>query len=423
MALFVKKFGGSSVADLSCIKLVANKLKQEHIAGHNLVVVVSAMQGETDRLINLAKQLSDTPNQRELDVLLATGEQTTIAALSIALHNIGCKARSYTGQQIKIITDNTHGRAKILHIEREKILADLASGHIVIVAGFQGIDEEDNITTLGRGGSDTTAVALAASLNADECQIYTDVDGVYNADPNIVAEAKKLPQVKLQEMLELSSMGAKVLQNRSVEIANHYRMPVRVLSTFKEGDGTLITAHDVIEKYRVTGVTYTKDIVKISLSGLPEQIEVWDILTAIGDANIDIDMLTTTHDKLVTCSFVLPTCYLEKVLEIISSKAEQLTNLIKVDKEIAKLSLIGSGLRLHGLVVGKILACLTDVPIQQISTSEIKVSVLLDEKYIEKGINLLHRAFDEDIVSANEWQNTRFSEEKAEFTGIMAKED
>lgn len=400
MALLVKKFGGSSVADLDKIRVVAAKIYAAKHAGHKLVVVVSAMQGETDRLLSLANNLTPLPDSRELDVLLATGEQVTIALLAIELINLGLKAKSYTGAQVKILTDSSHNKARISHIERDKILTDLADDNIVIVAGFQGVDEFGNITTLGRGGSDTTAVALAAALQADECQIYTDVDGVYTADPRIVSNARRMERVTFSEMLELASLGAKVLQIRSVEIAGRYNVPMRVLSTFQDGPGTLISYEETdMEQQTVVGIAHSNNEARISVRGLADKPGyVSKLLSPIAMANIEVDMIVqnVTYDGLIDFSFTVQRSDLVKALNILRPITETLNiQEILVDEKVSKLSLVGIGMRSHAGIASKMFQTLGDVGvhIQLISTSEIKVSVILDEKYIELGVKALHDAF------------------------------
>lgn len=396
----VQKFGGSSVGDLDKIRFVAGKIKQSHDAGDRVVVVVSAMQGETDRLVAMAHKLSVIPEPRELDVLLATGEQVTIALLSIALMELGCKARSYIGSQVKIITDNAHNKARIVKIDHERINADLDAGKIVVIAGFQGVDEHGNVTTLGRGGSDTTAVAIAAALQADECQIYTDVDGVYTADPRLVPNAKRMDRITFEEMLELASLGAKVLQIRAVELAGRYSVPLRVLSTFHPGAGTLISYEDKsMEQHEIAGVAYNKHEARIMLRGIPEQPGfISKILEPISDAHIEVDMIVqnVAINGLTDFTFTVHRRDFAKTLSIVNPLADSLNVAeVLVDDKIAKLSLVGVGMRSHAGVASRMFKALGDigVNIQLISTSEIKVSVILDEKYIELGVRTLHEAF------------------------------
>lgn len=403
MALLVKKFGGSSVADLEKIQAVAVKIGEAYKNGDKLVVVVSAMQGETDRLLNMAYNLTDMPNARELDVLLATGEQITIALLSLALSNLGFAVKSYTGAQLGIHTDQAFNKARITNIDTTKILTDLDAGTIVVVAGFQGVDCTGNITTLGRGGLDTTAVALAAVLQADECQIYTDVDGIYTADPRIVSNARRMEHISLSEMLELASLGAKVLQIRSVEIAGRYNVPVRVLSTFAPGSGTLISYEDTgMEQQKVVGIAHSCNEAAIVVRGLPAHLgQLSDVLSPLAEANIEIDMLmqNVARDGLIDFSFTVQRSDLNKTLNIINPLVSILNiEAILVDAHVAKLSLVGVGMRSHPGITTKILQTLSDinVHIQSISTSEIKVSVILDEKYIVESIQALHEAFELD---------------------------
>lgn len=400
MALYVQKFGGTSVGDLERIQQVATKVKQSHDAGHKIVVVVSAMSGETDNLVSMAMKLSAMPAPREFDVLLATGEQVTIALLSIALTELGCQARSYTGGQVRIVTDSAHNKARIVNIDKEKIEQDLNAGRIVVVAGFQGTDEHGNITTLGRGGSDTTAVALAAALKADECQIYTDVDGVYTADPRIVSNARRMDYVTFDEMLELASLGAKVLQIRAVELAGRFNVPVRVLSTFEPGNGTLISYEDIkMEQQRISGVAYNRDEARILLRGVPDQPGfAGKILSPVSAAHIEVDMIVQniSTDGLTDFTFTVHRRDFTKAMNIIAPLADELNvSEVLTDEKIAKLSLVGVGMRSHAGIASKMFEVLgaEGVNIQLIATSEIKVSVILDEKYIELGVRALHEAF------------------------------
>ncbi len=398
--LVVQKFGGSSVADLSKIRLVAEQIKQSHDAGNDLVIVVSAMQGETDRLISLARQLSKLPEPRELDVLLATGEQTTIALLCILLQELGCPAVSYTGQQVKIITDSAYNKARIIDIQQENIRRDLQAGKVVVVAGFQGMDLEGNITTLGRGGSDTTAVALAAALQAVECQIYTDVDGVYTADPRIVNNACKLERISFAAMLELASLGAKVLQIRSVELAWRYNVPLRVLSTFSPGTGTLVTNEEsVMEQREVTGIACNRYEARIALRGVSvDHGFISKVIGPLSAANIEVDMLTQnmTVAGQVDFSFTVNRADLARTMSVIESITNELQiSDILVDDRAAKLSIIGVGMRSHVAVISKMLRAIADIEvnIHLISTAETKVSVILDEKHLEDSVRVLHEAF------------------------------
>lgn len=403
MALFIKKFGGSSVRDLSCIEAVAEKIKKAHHSGEKIVVVVSAMAGDTDQLDNLARQLTSDPDPRELDVLLATGEQVTIALLAIALKARGCDVRSYTGNQVKIKTDSDYNKARILEIETEALLHDLAENRIVVVAGFQGVDVLGNITTLGRGGSDTTAVALAAALKADECQIYTDVEGVYTTDPRMVPQARRMPRVTFEEMLELSSLGAKVLQIRSVEFAGKYNVPLRVLSTFVEGPGTLISYDGYEEKGMeqpiISGIAFTKDEAKFTIREIPDLPGVAaKILGPVSEAGIEVDMIIQNlpKDGLTDFTFTVHRRDFEKTQKILKTIIDGLraTALIS-DQTIAKVSLVGVGMRSHAGIASKMFDVLgkEGINIQLISTSEIKISVVMDEKYLELGVRTLHAAF------------------------------
>lgn len=403
MALIVQKYGGTSVGNLECIRHVAEKILNAKAAGHQVVVVVSAMSGETDRLMLLAQQLSEKPNARELDVLLSTGEQTTIALLSMALIDRGCPTRSYTGGQVYIRTDSAHNKARILGINVSQIQADLACGIVVVVAGFQGVDDKGNITTLGRGGSDTTAVALAASLQADECQIYTDVDGVYTADPKIVPFAKRMTHVTFEEMNELASQGAKVMQIRAVEFAAKHRVPVRVLSTFGDGPGTLITHPEYnlehAECSLVSGITYTRDEIKFALRGLPDKPGIAaKILSPLSDVHIEVDMIVQTQglNSETDLTFLVHKRDLHEAKHLVSSVLWGLNNSdLEVSDCIAKVSLVGSGLRSHPRVASVLFQTLGNggINIQLISTSEIKVSVVIDDKYLAQGLTMLHEAF------------------------------
>ena len=401
MALFVKKFGGSSVANMEKIEFIADKVTACHNAGEQIVVVVSAMAGETDRLESLAYQMTATPAPREFDVLLATGEQITIALLSMALVKRGCPARSYTGAQVKIQTDSMYSKARIISIDGAKILADLAAGKVVVIAGFQGIDNHGNITTLGRGGSDTTAVALAAALQAKECQIYTDVDGVYTTDPRIVSAAKRMERVTFEEMFELASLGAKVLQIRAVEFAGRYNVPVRVLSTFNEGSGTLITYEENNMDYQiVSGIAFSRDEARIIIRGVADFPGVaGKILGPISEANIEVDMIVQNFaaNGLTDFTFTVHRKDFRLAESIVKKLAKKLNAAeIVTDDKIAKLSLVGVGMRSHAGIASKMFRVLgkEGVNIQLISTSEIKVSVILDEKYLELGVRALHEAFD-----------------------------
>lgn len=400
MSLIVQKYGGTSVASISCMMHVARKIKATQNAGHDVVVVVSAMGDETDRLESLAYQITDSPTEREMDVLLATGEQVSIALLSIALQSIGCAAKSYTGFQVGIHTDSFHTKARIEHIDENKIRADLAQGYVIVVAGFQGIDVAGNITTLGRGGSDTTAVALAAALKADECQIYTDVDGVYTADPRIVTDARRMSGITFDEMLEMASQGAQVLQNRAVEFAGKYRVPLRVLSTFKEGPGTLVTFDDKgMENPVVAGIAFCREEAKLSIRGVPDKPGIAGrILGPISEANIEVDMIIQNlgDDGNTDFTFTVHRRDYERARAILEKVNLELNAKgILSDAKIAKVSLVGVGMRSHAGIASTMFEVLgkEGINIQLISTSEIKVSVVVDEKYLELGVRSIHEAF------------------------------
>ncbi len=400
MAFVVKKFGGTSVQDTARIEFVADKIKAAYEAGDRLVVVVSAMSGETDRLERLAGALSALPNERELDVLLATGEQVTIALLSIALSARGCPVRSYTGGQIPILTDSVHTRARINRIQTAALQKDLAAKMIVVVAGFQGVDVEGHITTLGRGGSDTTAVALAVALKADECQIFTDVDGVYTTDPRIVPEARRMPRVTFEEMLELSSLGAKVLQIRAVEFASKYKVPLRVLSTFEEGPGTLISDEENnMEQPLVSGIAFSRTEAKFTLRGVLDSPGIAaKILGPVSEASIEVDMIVQNlpQDGLTDFTFTVHRRDFERTRQILERLQEILqARTVEADKNIAKVSLVGVGMRSHAGIATKMFQFLgkEGINIQLIATSEIKISVVMDEKYLELGVRTLHAAF------------------------------
>jgi aspartate kinase len=400
MSLIVQKYGGTSVASVACITHVARKIKAVRGAGHQVVVVVSAMGDETDRLECLAHQVADNPSPRELDVLLATGEQVSIALLCMALNSMGCPAKSYTGSQVSIITNDAHNKARIEHIEDTNIRKDLEQGTVVVVAGFQGVDKQGNITTLGRGGSDTTAVALAAALKADECQIYTDVDGVYTTDPRVVPEARLMPRVTFDEMLELASLGAQVMQIRAVEFAGKYNVPVRVLSTFSEGVGTLITFEGKgMEQPVVSGIAFSRNEAKLTIRCVPNLPGVAGrILGPISDANIEVDMIIQNigEDGNTDFTFTVHRRDYERALAILQDVNVELgAGGVLGDMKIAKVSLVGVGMRSHAGIASTLFKVLgaEGINIQLISTSEIKVSVVVDEKYIELGVRALHEAF------------------------------
>ncbi len=409
MALIVQKYGGTSVGTTDRIRNVARRVAHFHRQGHQLVVVVSAMSGETNRLLGLAKEISANPSGRELDVIAATGEQVTIGLLAIALHEIGIDARSYTGGQVRILTDNAHTKARILEIDDANMRRDLDAGTVVIVAGFQGVDADGNITTLGRGGSDTSGVALAAALKADECQIYTDVDGVYTTDPRIVPEARRLDNVTFEEMLEMASLGSKVLQIRSVEFAGKYKVKLRVLSSFDDPEsqaaGTLITFEEdeTMEQAIISGIAFNRDEAKISVMGVPDKPGIaYAILGPIAAANIDVDMIVqnigaSSHTDF---SFTVNRSEYQKALAVLEQsrgKGLEAREIIG-DNRICKVSVVGIGMRSHVGIASKMFKTLADegINIQMISTSEIKISVVIDEKYLELAVRVLHKAFELD---------------------------
>ncbi len=400
MALIVQKYGGTSVGSIEKIENVAERLIATKNAGNDVVVAVSAMSGETNRLVELAHQISDKPDPREYDVLVSTGEQVTIALLGMALKARGYDARSYTGSQVHILTDSAHTKARILDIDEARIRSDLDKGRIVIVAGFQGRDQEGNITTLGRGGSDTTAVALAAALKADECQIYTDVDGVYTTDPRVVPNARRLEKITFEEMLEMASLGSKVLQIRSVEFAGKYNVKLRVLSSFQEGPGTLITyEEDNMEQAVISGIAFNRDEAKLTILGVPDKPGVaYSILGNIGEANIEVDMIIQNvgSDGTTDFTFTVHRNDYEQALAILQKTAEELgAREVLGDCDIVKISLVGVGMRSHAGIASQMFKALADegINIRMISTSEIKISVVVDEKYLELGVRTLHSAF------------------------------
>lgn len=403
MAVIVQKYGGSSVGTLDRIQQVANKAILAREKGHDVVVVVSAMYGETDRLIQLANALTHHPDPREYDVLISTGEQVSMALLSMALNARNVPARSFTGSQVGIQTDDIHTKARILEVKTDIIRREFAAGRIVVVAGFQGMNERGDITTLGRGGSDTTAVAIAAALKADECQIYTDVDGVYTTDPHLLSEARLLPQISFEEMLEMASLGAKVLQMRSVELASKHNMPIRVLSTFSEGGGTLVTFEDkIMHKRMVSGIAFSREEAIISLSGIPRQIGVEGrIMGKVSHANIEIDMIAQNASAENTVDFTFTVHRREhgKALKIVEELAQELGAFsVKTNARVAKLSLVGIGMRSHSGVASTMFKSLGDagIHIQMITTSEIKISVIVDEAHLEPGVRAIHQAFELD---------------------------
>ena len=400
MALYVYKFGGTSVGSVERIKSVAEKVKKAHDLGDQIVVVLSAMSGETNRLISLAKQIQQQPSEREMDVLISTGEQVTVALLSMALHALGCAASSYTGGQVKILTDSSHTKARIRKIEDTKIRADLNAGKIVVVAGFQGVDEHGNITTLGRGGSDTTAVALAAALKADECHIYTDVDGVYTTDPRVEPKARRLDHITFEEMLEMASLGSKVLQIRSVEFAGKYNVALRVLSSFKEGCGTLITYEESqMESALISGIAFNRDEAKLTITGVPDLPGVaFKILGPIADANIEVDMIVQNiaDDATTDFTFTVNRQDYPRAKDILDQTSIELgARKVTGDNSLVKVSIVGVGMRSHAGIASTMFKTLAEegINIRMISTSEIKISVVVDEKYLELAVRALHAAF------------------------------
>jgi aspartate kinase len=409
MALIVQKYGGTSVANIERIRAVAERVAKFKMLGHQVVVVLSAMSGETNRLIALARQIQASPDPRELDMMVSTGEQVTIALLAMALKDLGLKAKSYTGAQVRILTDDAHTKARILSIDEEKMRADLESGHVLVVAGFQGVDEQGNITTLGRGGSDTTGVALAAALKADECQIYTDVDGVYTTDPRIVPEARRLKTITFEEMLEMSSLGSKVLQIRSVEFAGKYKVKLRVLSSFQdEGDGTLITfeENDSMEQAIISGIAFNRDEAKITVVGVPDHPGIaFQILGPVADANIDVDMIVQNvgHEKTTDFTFTVHRNDFAKAMDIVKATASGIgAREVTGDDKIAKVSIVGVGMRSHVGIARKMFETLwkENINLQMISTSEIKISVVVEDKYMELAVRALHQAFELDKATA-----------------------
>ncbi|SUA35968.1 aspartate kinase [Neisseria zoodegmatis] len=403
MALIVQKYGGTSVGSAERIKNVAKRVAKTRAEGHDVVVVVSAMSGETNRLVALAHEMQDFPDPRELDVVLSTGEQVTIGLLAMALKNIGVDAKSYTGWQVPVRTDNAHTKARIEDIDDKAMRADLKEGKVVIVAGFQGVNANGDISTLGRGGSDTSAVALAAALKADECQIYTDVDGVYTTDPRVVPEARRLDTVTFEEMLELASLGSKVLQIRSVEFAGKYKVRLRVLSSLQEGgNGTLITFEEDnnMERAAVSGIAFDKNQARVNVRGVPDKPGVaYQILGAVANANIEVDMIIQNvgAEGTTDFSFTVPRGEYKPVLELLNGLKESIGAAeIDGDDTVCKVSIVGLGMRSHVGVASKMFRTLAEegINIQMISTSEIKVSVLIDEKYMELATRVLHKAFD-----------------------------
>ena len=403
MALIVQKYGGTSVASPDRIKSVARRVAKFRAQGHQVVVVLSAMSGETNRLIALTKEVASNPTPRELDVVVSTGEQVTIGLLCMALEDIGVAAKSYTGGQVRILTDSLHTKARILNIDEAPVRKDLDEGKVVVVAGFQGVDEHGNITTLGRGGSDTTAVALAAALSGDECQIYTDVDGVYTTDPRIVPEARKLDTITFEEMLEMASLGSKVLQIRSVEFAGKYKVKLRVLSSFedREGEGTLITVEEDknMEQPVISGIAFSRDEAKITVIGVPDKPGIaYQILGPIADANIDVDMIIQNvgHDDATDFSFTVMRADLAKAVKVLEGVQSHIgARSIETDGAMCKVSIVGVGMRSHPGVASQMFRTLAEegINIRMISTSEIKISVVIDDKYLELAVRALHKAF------------------------------
>jgi len=399
--LIVQKYGGTSVGSIERIKAVAQRVAACKAEGNQVVVVVSAMSGVTNNLTAMAHELQKEPSPREMDMLLSTGEQTTIALLSMALQSIGCPARSYTGGQVRILTDSAHTKARIQKIDQEHMRQDLDQGKVVVVAGFQGVDEQGNITTLGRGGSDTTAVALAAALKADECQIYTDVDGVYTTDPRVVDNARRLDRITFEEMLEMASLGSKVLQIRSVEFAGKYNVRLRVLSSFEDGPGTLIVSEDesMMENPVISGIAFTRDEAKISVVGVPDVPGMaFKVFGPISDANIEVDVIVQNigADKTNDITFTVAKKDAAAASRILESVAKEMgARGVEVEDRVAKVSLVGVGMRSHAGVASRMFEALSkeSINIQLITTSEIKISVVIEEKYLELAVRALHSAF------------------------------
>ena len=401
MALYVHKYGGTSVGTPERIQHVARKVAAAREQGDQVVVVVSAMSGETNRLVGLADAISRQPAPREMDVLLSTGDQVTIALLSMALHELDVPARSYTGGQVRIVTDTAHTKARIQSIDAAQIRSDLDKGRIVIVAGFQGVSEQGDITTLGRGGSDTTAVALAAALGADECQIYTDVDGVYTTDPRVEPKARRMPRITFEEMLEMASLGSKVLQIRAVEFAGKYQVPLRVLSTFEDGPGTLITLEEEsVEQPIISGIAFNRDEAQLTIKGVPDSPGIAAaVLSPIGEANIEVDMIVqnVASDGTTDLTFTVNRPEYERAKALLQQIAADMgAREVLGSVDIVKISVVGVGMRSHANVAGRMFAVLAEegINIRLISTSEIKISVVVEDKYLELAVRALHRAFD-----------------------------
>ena len=402
MVLIVQKYGGTSVGTTERIEAVADKIAGFRDRGDDVVVVVSAMSGETNRLVELAQAIDNTPPPREMDVLLSTGEQVTIALLCMALQKRGYPARSFTGGQVKILTDEAHTKARIRQIDDQRIHGELSAGRVVVVAGFQGVDDGGNITTLGRGGSDTTAVALAAALRAAECQIYTDVKGVYTTDPRVVKDASLLETITFEEMLELASLGAKVLQIRSVEFAGKYKVPLRVLSSFEEGPGTLISVEEEsdMEDPAIAGIAFARDEAKLTVSGVPDVPGVaYKVIGPVSDAGIEVDVIVqnVSADSTTDITFTVKRGDCAQAQEILERVAPEIgARQVSVDDEIAKVSIVGVGMRSHAGIASKMFKTLADenINIQIITTSEIKISIVIEEKYLELAVRALHEAFE-----------------------------
>jgi len=402
MSLLVQKYGGTSVGTVERIQAVAERVIKTVQQGHRVVVVVSAMSGETNRLLSLADEISDEPLPRELDVLVSTGEQVTTALLCMALSELGQKARSYTGRQAGILTDDSYNKARINHINTDAVMKDLNDGCVVVLAGFQGVNEAGDVTTLGRGGSDTSAVAMAAALKAEECQVYTDVNGVYTTDPRVVSNARKLDRITFEEMLEMASLGSKVLQIRSVEFAGKYKVALRVLSSFEEGEGTLITLdeEDTMEQALISGIAFNRDEAQLTVRGVPDTPGIaYQILGAVADANFEVDMIVQniSGDNVTDFTFTVNRKDYDQVSEIVNKVATELGAAdVSGRKDIAKVSVVGVGMRSHAGIASKMFAALAaeQINILMISTSEIKISVVVDEKYLELGVRTLHDAFD-----------------------------
>lgn len=411
MSLLVQKYGGTSVGSVERIEAVAKKVAALRTQGHDIVVVVSAMSGETNRLIGLAQEIQETPDPREMDVLVSTGEQVTIALLCMALKKLNCDARSYTGGQVRILTNNAHTKARIQAIDDANMRTDLQAGRVVVVAGFQGVDDQGNITTLGRGGSDTTAVALAAALKADECQIYTDVDGVYTTDPRVVDRARRLERITFEEMLEMASLGSKVLQIRAVEFAGKYNVPLRVLSSFQEGPGTLITLDEevnIMEQPIVSGIAFNRDEAKVTVAGIPDKPGIASrLLAPVSAANIEIDVIVqnVAADKSTDLTFTVNKADMKRAVEVLQGVTNEIgAREVFSDDQVAKVSIVGVGMRSHAGVASQMFTALADegINIQMITTSEIKVSVIIEERYLELAVRALHTVFGLDAEPAEE---------------------